>query len=533
MFKKINSLSIVISFFIFLLSLYNTKADKYLSDWNITVNLSTFNDEITGLAVDSNNNIIVSGFGRTSFTDGYWNISKFNSTGYYLWSYKFDGNYGDDQASVVAVDNQDNFVVAGYERVSPASSPSNYSWRIMKFDSSTIPTQIWNITYNITLNSDKPLDLAIDNDNNITVVGYYNPKSGDYGWHIVKFGNDSTYLWNRSFNFSSGIDQAYGVATDNDNNITVVGLDRLPDGNNEWRIMKFDKYGNSFWNRTVNFSTNGDQAYDVAIDHDNNIIVVGFDKSRGSSNDQWRIMKLDKENNIIWNTSYDLSPAGDTARAVTIDRNSNNITVVGYNYSTDYGWYVMRIGANDNATLWTYYDNPSPSSDQTRSVVVDHNNDIIIGGYVTLLNPNNYAWRIMKFKSVRCGNGRIESTDEECDYMASNPHAPCQPFERCDNTCQCVDFRPNMFGCRYFDYCENGLAPNDPTTLCSSNWDYYCHTEDPSLVTLIQGLCEDSTWVNHSWMTCPNGIASCGTHGEGNGICETGESHTSCPADCP
>ena len=496
MFKKINSLSIVIFFFIFLLSFYNTKADKYLSDWNISANLSTFPDEITGLAVDSNNNIIVSGFGRTSLTNGYWNISKFNSTGYYLWSYKFDGNYGDDQASVVAVDNQDNFVVAGYERV---SSLQNYSWRIMKFDSSTIPNQIWNITYNITLNNDKPLDLAIDNDNNITVVGYYNPTSGDFGWHIVKFGNDGTYLWNRSFNFSSGIDQAYGVATDNDNNITVVGFDRSPGGNNEWRIMKFDKYGNSLWNRTVNFSTNGEQAYDVAIDHDNNIIVVGFDRSISSSNDQWRIMKLDKNNNTIWNTSYDLSPAGDTARAVTIDRNSNNITVVGFNYSTDYGWYVMRIGANDNATLWTYYDNPSSSSDQAKSVVVDHNNDIIIGGYVTFLNPNNYGWRIMKFKSIMCGNGRIESPDEECDI---SDWGTCQAWEDCDtSTCQCYSLLPQTGGCTFFDNCNSG-----PCTWWTLGGGGNCYVENAdndykNLLLTDPTLCSDFFVSSHSSRT--------------------------------
>ncbi|MDI6826818.1 MAG: hypothetical protein QMD36_06615, partial [Candidatus Aenigmarchaeota archaeon] len=45
----------------------------------------------------------------------------------------------------------------------------------------------------------------------------------------------------------------------------------------------------SISNYTVDLSPDYDVAYDVAIDSNNDIIVVGYDKSPGDA--QWRIMK--------------------------------------------------------------------------------------------------------------------------------------------------------------------------------------------------------------------------------------------------
>ena len=116
---------------------------------------------------------------------------------------------------------------------------------------------------------------------------------------------------------------------------------------------------------------------------------------------------------------------------------------------------------------------------------------------------------------------------EKCDCPAADPQ--CTGSKHVNEDWTCYDFRPDMLGCRYYDYCDGGVDPVDGVTLCSSNWNIYCYTAEanPNYVTLIHIICGDTSWAKHIWMTCPSEQAVCG-----NAICETGESLSSCPPDC-
>jgi len=101
-----------------------------------------------------------------------------------------------------------------------------------------------------------------------------------------------------------------------------------------------------------------------------------------------------------------------------------------------------------------------------------------------------------------CGDG-VKTVGEECDYSAPNPDDPCQHYEYCDLTCSCYDFRPDMAGCNYYDYCTNGHDPDNPTIPCSSNWDIYCYTADSIQVDRVRNICIDTAFTDHWWRTCP------------------------------
>jgi len=494
-----------------------------------------------------------------------------------LWNHSINITPDPDEAYSVANDSSNNYIVVGYDYLQKL-----YQWRIMKFASDGTPQ--WNYTENSTWYKSFATSVAVDKDNNITVVGWDN-KTGDNEWRIMKFDPNEKSLWNYTANFSLGDDRAQSVAVDKDNNIIVAGYDNLT-GNPEWNIMKLDKNKNSIWNYTYNPSPYFDKAYGVAVDKDNNITAVGFDNSTGDY--EWRIMKLDKNKNLLWSITTKLSSGSDIAQGVAIDKD-NNIIVVGYQYVGigDDQWRIMKLAPN-GTSLWNYTDNPSTSPDWAQAVAIDNYNNIIVVGNDYNLTPPNNEWRIMKFdpngKSLWnyslnistgydkalgvavdkdnnyivvgfdritvndewtimkisdapvCGDGKYEPLkDEECENATLNRDAPCKPYAKCNNTCQCEDFGPTMLGCNYYDYCDNGHVPNNPGTPCLFDRHGNCWTEetDPAIITLINDTCQDGSWANHTWMSCPYGTASCGSHGEGNGICETGESHISCPADCP
>jgi hypothetical protein len=388
---------------------------------------------------------------------------------------------GEDMAISVAVDpSDDSFVVVGYYNTSYTSI--DYAWMIMKFSKSNV--QLWNKSYNITSDNDRPTGVAIDKDGNITVVGYYkaSSKASDYGWHIVKFNKNGDQIWNRSYNISDYNDQPSAVAIDKDGNITVVGYDNVT-GTYEWNVTKLDKNGNTLWAYAVNFSSYHDQPTDVAIDNDNNIIVVGFDRISPSSR-RWKAMKLDKNGTNIWNYTNDTNPGStgtDMIRGVSIDR-YNNITLVGYDNTatSSYQWRIIRIGY-DNTTLWETGIDFSIREDYAKSVATDSDNNIIVVGFDNspYVTSNNYQWRIMKFKKY------CESDDDcECWQKCALPPNPTyKPYYGCyslrtKNSCNYLDncdkcnmndpFCINPDDLCYNDYCWN--APKrtceDDTALC-------------------------------------------------------------------
>jgi hypothetical protein len=307
-------------------------------------------------------------------------------------------------------------VVAGYEKASSIST-NDFGWRIMKFDKDD--NSLWNYTVNISSDDDRPRKVVIDHEHNIIVAGYEKASSiaGDYGWRIMKFSSAGTSLWNYSFNASNNADQAMAVDIDSDNNITVVGYDKLrSSSDSEWRIMKFDKNGNSLWNYTDNMSSYNDEAWGVAIDTNNNIIVVGYDRSQGQYgstgnqyDNQWRIMKFDKNGNSLWNYTVNIAtggtssdPSHDIARGVDTD-SFNNITVVGYDKLFDQSsgdfnteWRIMKLGY-DKHSLWNYTVNYSLYDDEAKSIVVDSMGDIIVTGFDSSPGKTSYEWNIMKF----------------------------------------------------------------------------------------------------------------------------------------
>lgn len=393
---------------------------SYVPEWNYTANLGSYDDRAVGVVADSKNNIIVVGYNRiypVVPADYCWNITKFDEGGNVTWSYVYDNPGKDDKAVGVAVDSQDNFVVVGYDK--NTSSSSDFEWRIIKFNSTN--DKQWEIPYNITPDDDRPTCVAIDHDKNIIVVGYYNASSiteRDVGWWIVKFNRDGEQLWSTSFNFTDYADKPNGVAIDNDNNITVVGYDNMTSsGFIGWGIVKLDKNSNVLWQYHDDVSPYSDEAKGVAIDHDNNIIVVGYDRLPGSNNSEWRIMKFYPDRNqTLWNYTDNISTANDWALGVTIDNYDNNITVVGYDFlpggSNNNEWRIIRLGY-DGISLWNYSIDSSQYNDQAVSVIADHNDDLIVAGFDGTFGNNDLQWMVMKFRSL---SSRVHNINTGLNY---------------------------------------------------------------------------------------------------------------------
>jgi len=116
-----------------------------------------------GVAVDSNDNIIITGYTGNFTVHAF--VVKYSGSGVLLWEAigaGFDADYGVS----VAVDSQDNIVVTGVA--------ANMTWEtigalVAKYSDSG--NLLWNTFWNNSVD-DLGYDVAVDSDDNIIITGY-------------------------------------------------------------------------------------------------------------------------------------------------------------------------------------------------------------------------------------------------------------------------------------------------------------------------------------------------------------------------
>jgi len=67
-----------------------------------------------------------------------------------------------------------------------------------------------------------------------------------------------------------------------------------------------------------------------------------------------------------------------------------------------------------------------------------------------------------------CGDGYL-TYFESCDLSSATPHGSCEAYEACNESCECEDIRTEAIQCTYYDYCEDGMDPTDPSKYCCIN----------------------------------------------------------------
>jgi len=191
-------------------------------------------------------------------------------------------------------------------------------------------------------------NMAVDNSGNIYAVGFYTQTAANRDWFIDRYDSDG----NRAAGFplshdKDGLhDYAYDVATDSEGNFVVVGsvlADAATDHHN-WAVRKYKSDGTLLWETEYDLAGSHDQAFYVAIDGDNNIIVSGYRRNAAPEDDNdWYIVKYAGDGDgigsatIMWEQSWD-------------DGNSKH--GVGYEIAIDSGnnFYIIGIQLKDSVT---------------------------------------------------------------------------------------------------------------------------------------------------------------------------------------
>ncbi len=356
------------------------------------------------VAVDSNNNVIVTGKSQSTsspYNHCYYTI-KYDSNGNLIWGKRF-GNFNSNRAYGVAVDSNNNIIVTGYIR--DGSSDTTKDYYTIKYD--PLGNVIWERRYDRG-REDHPYAVAVDTNNNVIVTGSSINSSDNPDYYTIKYSENGTVLWEKAYD-SGRYDYASGVAVDSNNNVIITGRSQFTSTTYNYLTLKYGPDGTLIGGPWTYSAGTINRASSVAVDLDNNIIVTGF--RRLSSNDTVYTIKYTPTGSVIWSNYFNKvgsRPSNELLEIndVTVD-SLNNVIVTGSVYNGgNWDYYTVKYGPLGNV-LWQRTYNGG-NEDYAHGVAKDSLNNILVVG--RSMGSNDYDYYLIKYEGIPGLQSSISAT---------------------------------------------------------------------------------------------------------------------------
>jgi hypothetical protein len=320
----------------------------------------------TGFALDSSNDVVVTGSAVTVKFDGNGNqlwtapysaqaiaidlghnvyitgisdkftTMKLNALGSNLWVANWSYFQTRGVSQVVAVDSSSNVYVSGEEDVT--STPTIYPMvAALKYDSNG--NQLWEMDINVgPVGETQAVGLVLDKLNNMYLEFNMPQGGGQEGYQTCKLNDDGTAVWFAGNPTRNGSSLSVALALDGTGDAIVTGANAYEVyPNNRYGTYKIDTSGNYVWSNVYPAVVTGNsQSTSIAVDSANGVYVTGFSPSLGSNATSDIVtIKYDSNGNQVWVQRYDGPGHGnDAGNAIAVD-NSGNVYVAGYETETN------------------------------------------------------------------------------------------------------------------------------------------------------------------------------------------------------
>lgn len=334
------------------------------------------------------------------------------------------GGTGDDRATAICRDNMGYSYVTGSFNGSVSFGSGN---SLISYGGSDIFIAKYNSNGQFqwakkagSSSNDKGLDIKIDNQGNILVLGWHggnsffgttqlNTADGANSF-IAKYDNTGQLIWVKKlggYARSFSIDGANNIfiAASYAGNVIVESTSITSTGNDDIWFGKFNSNGNLSWIRNI-YGSNGDETpISIAISHDNKILLNGringvcnfegggvISNSGGSSNEDMFLVKYDTSGTFEWSRQFSASISEDNASNSLTINSSGEIIITGIfsgnlnigsllisaTASTDA--FIAKLSSDASTTIWLNQIG-TPSADGALSVGVDNSKNVFITGF--------------------------------------------------------------------------------------------------------------------------------------------------------
>ena len=308
----------------------------------------TSTDEPMGLAIDSLDNIYVTGTSWNLNTQFDYATLKYSPDGELLWSSAIDSSANIDVASAIQV-NFDGVFVTGYSyfAIPPFQTVFNVDYLTVKLDSES-GAVLWSRRHDPSQGfTDIATEMVLDKNGNIIVSGNAYGIGGAYNlaYATVKYDSDGNEIWTARYDgpaSSSGTDDdiPFDIAADSDDNVIVTGSSwntTFP----EIATIQYDgESGGQNWIvRTKGKGANNTSATirnGLLVGPDDSVYVAGWAQVPGttSGTTNFLIEKYSAQGGTLW--SIDYNSAGDyhdEATQIALD-SRGRIVVAGQGFLT-------------------------------------------------------------------------------------------------------------------------------------------------------------------------------------------------------
>ncbi|MBD3353322.1 MAG: hypothetical protein GF364_17710, partial [Candidatus Lokiarchaeota archaeon] len=318
--------------------------------WNFTWG-TTYLDRPEDIYVDEQNDIYIAGYTKSPDAYEYDRqkivVLKVNTSGGLEWLIQEDFGTKGERALGIALTSNNDIIVCGYQHV---LGTTGREMLIIKYDSSG--NQIWNNTWGYgSTHTVFGNDVVLDNSDNIYVSGFDYP-GGDA--ILVRFDSDGQYIWTKSWSWSKD----WGMAIDIDNSSSYLYTSGYSRDNGMF-LLKYDLNGNLIdevsgfggicpeGTYTESQKLNDTIQLRLDIDSRNNIYISTFSGIYTNNGNDLLIYKFNSSLDMMWEKTW----AGDNddyGFCVDTDIERNQIVIGGKTYSeTD--------GASDALILFNPY----------------------------------------------------------------------------------------------------------------------------------------------------------------------------------
>ena len=354
-------------------SVYHSSSSAGQHNWIATFHDPAGDSTGEGVACDSSGNVYVTGHIHDGSTVGIL-LAKYDPAGSLKWQRRLSGT-NHDYAYGIAVDTLNNIFISGETRSGGAGGRDFF---IAKYD--TDGNIQWQRRLGDT-NTDTSEHIAVDNLGNAYAVGYVT--DGQNSIFVVKYDTDGNLQWQHELTSAAVLtEQGLEIAVDALGNSYVTG--HAQEGGTTAAILaKYDTNGNLQWQRKL-YGTNNSRGYGIAV-HALDSVYLGIESKTGGDTDIV-IAKYDTDGNIQWQRKFRGPGSGtETPQALSVDAIGNVYIAGSYYartssiYSGRYEYLIAKYDTNGN--LQWYRMLYGRYNDLANGMALDKFGNICITGY--------------------------------------------------------------------------------------------------------------------------------------------------------
>lgn len=341
-------------------------------------------DPITGMAVDANGYVYVTGTGGSE-TNTNMVTAKFAPDGHRVWTAAYDRDGENDRAVALAIDAAGNVYVTGSSGVCyNRGFPNERCVReiaTIKYDSQG--AQKW-VAYldNPYAADDRPSAMAVDESSNVYVTGTYTARYNPQGAEVCK-----TYS---SFGYDIAV--AGGGAIYTINHSTAVGYtwggERYT--HTDYKIIQYTALCQEQWSRTYDHDADNDDPARLLWRSDGSLYVTGrsCDYRRNAPGDDdcpagysIATVKYDPYSNQEWVSRTSGQGADQVLATVADAQHDLYILSEGGGGATDSDLALVRLAGQSGDVIWqTTYDPISGADDGGAGLGLDAEGNVYVAG---------------------------------------------------------------------------------------------------------------------------------------------------------